>query len=73
MATAPASTFTASSAVTTSGDVLPEPNLETVDFVVIGVYFALILAVGIWVGISPVGSGLTRTAAEYLVHKIKNH
>ena len=31
----------------------PQQNLETADFVVIGVYFVLILAVGIWVRLSP--------------------
>ena len=44
---------TVSSAVMdTTGSTEPEatPGLEAADFAVIGVYFAFILAVGIWVG-----------------------
>nr|XP_039266409.1 sodium/glucose cotransporter 4-like [Styela clava] len=43
-----ASMSTASYSDQTTAALLPDANLETWDFVVIGVYFAFILAVGIW-------------------------
>ncbi|XP_039266411.2 sodium/glucose cotransporter 1-like [Styela clava] len=43
-----ASMTTASNEAETTAALLPDVNLETWDFVVIGVYFAFILAVGIW-------------------------